>query len=1432
MLRQQLDEQLNRVDQGPVHPPPVANPPHEAGQDDLPGQRADNPLPMPPRDFARPANDLHPSYWTMAHPDLFPNNTANFGAPRQFRVSVEDWADHLLAYEDGRFNRNPHFLFNLHQYQLKHCTWKQANLYADQTLAGVTRQQLIDTLSAGGAPAQALIDKVTRSAQRIPGSKAHCRSEGNKGTSLMRFISKQTGDVEHFNVFLTLTSKEHHDNIFLNSIDEGRQHLAKRVVASRDLIPADPQGVEYILPQEDTVERMRILNAHQPEYQVFFHEKVKLFMEEVLMGVLGVKEYIVRFEFQARGGVHAHTLLCVPLGLDKKTRHEAFAPIDSTIEKIHAYVEAFLQAEPNATAHDMFVNRGMAQLARELQGAPTEAGLQRAIDIVQQKHRIIQRVYDSLGLSELHPSRDKADRFVQHGGSMTVAPTVDCLRLDYATRVDPARAPENLINLTNKIHIHNCDRGNCQKETVVNGNRVVGCKMRFPRKLIGNALVTQDNNEQAGAAVNRDPVPVLGRIEQVTSVAGHRYTTSLWERNHPYTHSSQPDLFLAWDASIEVQYCHSEDSVAMYIGKYISKTEPRSVAANDAVAEAYRLAADTSVTSFVKRVLRDVALERDYAVTETAFHLKQLPLFEHSRMIVPVNVLGSLPLQINQQPGDGGQDQVVSGNNHSANWDQRNDHEGFKALEALYHDDPDNHPNPAEISFYEFVSGYKKDWTPRSDLVVPHLLPHFNSRPSEGDWLKKFLVCMIRSFDPSTPSLDVLTDQMTIDELTTWGDAFFLNPEAACPQFARDLWSSDERDYLLQREAFDDGEGDLFPEPELQRNVPEDGLDPNVDEDVFFHEQFEPGANEFDLEGEELAAELDEEVVTVGYDHHEDRRTLVPEWTEQTPENMRMARRNHPLPHLLDQGAPEVGYNQLNPGQAALVDWVLPRLKALIAESDPTARRANQFCLEVCGPAGSGKTTVFKVIKHLAETHLADSHSRLAIGEVLMFAAPTGCAAKLLPTPHSTLHKLLQLPIQRSNGRDQAPLSGTVLRRLQHELRELRVLVIDEKSFIGAYYMYQLNCRLQQIFASDRPFGGLSIVLMGDFAQLSPVGDKALYLPSGGGKWTVQQLAGHAAYTDNFTSVICLEASVRQGSDPAFRDLLQQMAKGPLTDAQVNMLMARRADCAPNRDRFANATLLAAYKKDYAAHNRARIASLDTPKVLVRARNEPAAASRAVSDTASGLHNSLLLARGMQVMLTSNLDLPLGLTNGTVGTVVGILYFKDPAEHPDEIPEVLVHFPGYLGESVLPDRDRVYVVGAKQATWQDGRGKEMSRWMLPLVPAYGMSIHKSQGQTLPLVVLHLGTEFSSGLSYTALTRVRQLEDLLFYDGFDLTRERVMAYHRKQSFALLVADMEKKARMSRTTLGQPEPAPAAAPAADQQPEPMEVDGGGDHGPPPA
>ncbi|MCP3661881.1 MAG: AAA family ATPase [Gammaproteobacteria bacterium] len=1398
LLLRQLNDELSRVGDGPVQPPP----PPPADHGDLPGQRADNPLPLPPRNFDQPANDLSSEYWTMAYPTLFPLNKANFGATRRIKVTIEEWIDHLLAYKDGRFNRNAHFLFNLHQFQLKHSTWKQATLYGDQTLTDYTRQALADTLSRGGNLAQDVINKVTRSAQSIPGSKAHCRREGNRGTSMMRFISKQTGNVEHFNVFLTLTSKEHHDNVFLASIEEGKRHLSKRVVASQDLIPADRQGIDYILPHVDTVERMRILNTHQPEYQLFFREKVDLFMQKVLIGVLGVKEYMVRFEFQARGGVHAHILLCVPLGLDRPLRREAFCPPNQTIDKMHAYVEAFLQQEPNATAHDMRVNAGMANLARELHGEPSEAALQRTIDIMKKKQMIIRRVYESLGITELHPSRDKSDRFVQHGGTMTVAPPVTCLRLDFDTRVDPARVRENLTNMTNKIHIHNCDRGNCQKETVVNGHRVSSCKMRFPRSLVGNRLATDQDNEQAGAAaVIRDNVPVPGKIAQVVSASGQRYTTAVWERDHLYTHSSQPDLFLIWDASIEVQYCHSEESVGMYLSKYISKVEPRSIAANDAILESYRLAAENSVTSFVRRVLREVALERDYAVTETAFHLLKLPLFVFSRQIVSVNVLGSVPIQ--QQPGS--QDQVVSPDNYSTNWDSRHSQVGFIELQRQFQDDPDTHPNPEEISFYEYVSGYNKNWTPRAALAVPHLLPHFVSRPTEAnDWLKKFLVCMIRAFNPHTPTLDVLTNQMTIEELTTWGNEFFHDPVVSCPQFARDLWSSDDCDYLLQRDAFDDGEGDLFPEHEPERIVHEDGVDPNVDEDLFFQEQYAQEQNQFDPRVFDAADNnsRDESVATDGYDYQADRLSLVPDWNEQTPENMRKARRGVPLPNNLEQGAPEVDYDRLNSGQKNLVDWILPKLRDLIAEVDPTARKANQFCLEVCGPAGSGKTTVFKVVKHLVGTHLTEINSQLSVGDVLRFAAPTGCAAKLLPTPHSTLHKLLHLPIHRSNSKDVALLSGTVLRGIQQELRNLRVLIIDEKSFIGAHYMFMLNSRLQQIFTSTLPFGGLSVVLMGDFAQLSPVGDHALFMPVG--SWSVQQLAGHAAFTDNFTSVICLEASVRQGNDPAFRDLLQQMARGPLSDAQVEMLLERKFNCASNRQMFSDATLLAAFKKDYLAHNRNRIASLDTPKVLVRARNEPAAASREPSERANGLHNSLLLARGMKVMLTSNLDLSLGLTNGTVGTVVGILYFQDHDEQPDEIPEVLVHFPGYLGESVLPNHDHVYVVGAKQCTWLDSKGKEMSRWMNPLIPAYGMSIHKSQGQTLERVMLHLGTEFSAGLTYTALTRVRRVEDLLFYDGFNLTKERLLSYHGLKSFAPLVADMERKARMSRTTLGQPEP----------------------------
>lgn len=74
-------------------------------------------------------------------------------------------------------------------------------------------------------------------------------------------------------------------------------------------------------------------------------------------------------------------------------------------------------------------------------------------------------------------------------------------------------------------------------------------------------------------------------------------------------------------------------------------------------------------------------------------------------------------------------------------------------------------------------------------------------------------------------------------------------------------------------------------------------------------------------------------------------------------------------------------------------------------------------------------------------------------------------------------------------------LQGDSLTRLQREWKDTHLLVIDEKSMVGAITLYQIDQRLREAKPenADLAFGGISVVLMGDFNQLPPVKYKAMF---------------------------------------------------------------------------------------------------------------------------------------------------------------------------------------------------------------------------------------------------------------------------------------------------------------------------------------------------
>ena len=130
----------------------------------------------------------------------------------------------------------------------------------------------------------------------------------------------------------------------------------------------------------------------------------------------------------------------------------------------------------------------------------------------------------------------------------------------------------------------------------------------------------------------------------------------------------------------------------------------------------------------------------------------------------------------------------------------------------------------------------------------------------------------------------------------------------------------------------------------------------------------------------------------------------------------------------------------------------------------------------ITGQAGSGKSYVIDALRAL-------------LMQNCIVTAFFGIAS--FNVKGRTLHSLLRLPIR---GKYRQDLKGSALMKLQEDLSNIKYLLIDEFSVVGQKMLGWIDRRCRQGTGNfDEPFGGLSIILTGDIAQLSPVLDKVLY---------------------------------------------------------------------------------------------------------------------------------------------------------------------------------------------------------------------------------------------------------------------------------------------------------------------------------------------------
>lgn len=289
-----------------------------------------------------------------------------------------------------------------------------------------------------------------------------------------------------------------------------------------------------------------------------------------------------------------------------------------------------------------------------------------------------------------------------------------------------------------------------------------------------------------------------------------------------------------------------------------------------------------------------------------------------------------------------------------------------------------------------------------------------------------------------------------------------------------------------------------------------------------------------------------------------------------------------------------------------------------------------------------------------------------------------------------------------SNPTTQQSLQGAALQRLQLTWKHKHYIIIDEMSMLGQRMMAWIDKRLRQATGKlGSPLGGVSVILVGDFAQLPPVRDRPLFAEP-----STNELSIHGYYIYcTFDTVVFLQQVIRQnGSDPRserFRQLLFQLRNGNITQEDWHLLLEHDPQKAQNQQGFADAVRLFYDKASVAQYNLNRLQALNEPVARINAKHSSSAAASTSPDEAGGLHSVVFLASGAHVMLTCNLWQEVGLCNGAAGKVYHLLY-RDGQQPPDLPIAVLVDFNVYEGPPFLPDRPKCIPIPPVTFEWNTG----------------------------------------------------------------------------------------------------------------------------------
>jgi len=366
------------------------------------------------------------------------------------------------------------------------------------------------------------------------------------------------------------------------------------------------------------------------------------------------------------------------------------------------------------------------------------------------------------------------------------------------------------------------------------------------------------------------------------------------------------------------------------------------------------------------------------------------------------------------------------------------------------------------------------------------------------------------------------------------------------------------------------------------------------------------------------------------------------------------------------------------------------------------------------GPAGSGKTFVLNQFIKLKKYE----------GKHVSVTATTGLAASHLGG--STIHSWSGIGVRDEIG---AHFVDGLSKSRREIIEKTDVLIIDEISMMHDFRLDMIDniARLVRRKA-DVPFGGIQVIMSGDFFQLPPV-NRADAVQG-------QFVVFSKAWAELDPAICYLEEQHRQNDGDELSGILDAMRARDIRRSHAEALL-KRAEIAPPADSIF--TELHTVNIDVDSQNLAKLESLGGDEMIYQrtttgSENYVESLSRSVLAPAD-----LRLKRGALVMAVKN-SLDRKYHNGSLGTIVDF----DPATN-----YPIVEFLNGKEVTMQPD------------TWElrDGDKKRASITQIPLRLAWAITIHKSQGMTLDSALIDLRKAFVAGMGYVALSRVRSLEKL-------------------------------------------------------------------------